>query len=572
MDDTDLLIQQALATKKKKPAVKPAATVAPENDTDALIKQALEQRATQPAVPSSTAGQTLSNIGGFVSGMVKPVVAGVNKFAQTLPEAAYQKQTSPLQYGVGVAKGLAQTGLNLTVNPLISLASSVATNPAVQGMQPIQPKFLQPSGRAQEAGSTIGSGIGTVAALASPFLPKGAAGLKAKSISEMARPELMTAREVKREIKSVDVAPRGGIFSTLDARERNALVKPIYKGDVTFDKYAAQAGKSQREAGEMSSMDLVGTRGDEAVEILNQKRAAMGEQKGKLIESADEYAINNNQFVNTKGVENNFKKLLEERGGVKIDKMGNIGDVAGRQSRIASEKTLVKQLDDIIQKIGEESTPRQIDDARAAIQDALGGFERQPGGSTIVEGIGTAIRKQLDDKLDGWATEKGFDAYKNINKRYAELSQRTTMLDKMLGAVVDEKTGMRTRGASVMKSSVMSNSDRGTKALFEQVRQETGIDLVKESMYAKIAMDAVGDTRATDLLRTSAETKNLIGATFTGTALKAGQKAISALRGDKLSQLVRYYTRVHSKHAPVMVPLVRETESAKKSLSEMLKQ
>jgi hypothetical protein len=410
---------------------------------------------------------------------------------------------------------------------------------------------------AQQANmSTVEDELATLGLLVTPPGVKGLGNiLKPKSSA------FQTARQVKKAAREVDVAPKSGMLSTLDARERNILYEPVGEKDIPFPEYGVQAKKSMANARELSAMDMSGIKAKKAFDELDAIRSETGAKKGALIREADQYSINNSNYVKTHSISKTWDDLLRDRGGVTFDARGNLRTAPLRVNKLSGEQGMIKEINAIVNQIGRAkknlSTPLQLDDAKAAIRNIVENYKASQAKSinTITEGIGKKVISEIDNTLSSWANKNGFSDLSILNKRYGELKHMTDFLNKRLGEVVDAETGQTRMGASLMKSAVMSNSDRGSKALFEQIKNETGHDLIKDAMFAKIAMDAVGDTRATDLLRSMAETKGFVkdisNATLLGTALNVGAKTIGKLRGDKLSQLINYYNKVHSKGKPI---------------------
>jgi hypothetical protein len=367
----------------------------------------------------------------------------------------------------------------------------------------------------------------------------------------------MTALEVRKAAEVTNAAPKANILSTLNPKERNILAEPLSQHDTPFTHYAVTAKKAMNDAREPSPMDVAGSKAKEAFDQLMDQKSAIGKEKGDLINAADNHAIENGKFVNGSGLADDWNNLLAERGGIKITDEGKVAPVAGRLNRINDEMPMVGKINDIMKQIPDEATPLQLDDAKAAIRNVVDNYKASQTTpiNTITEGIGKTMRGKIDDRLSSWAEENGFGKLNDLNKQYADLSDVTGQLNRRLGEVTDPTTGQTRMGASLMKSAVMSNSDRGSKALFDRVKAYTGKDLVKEALYAKIAMDAVGDARATDLLHSMAETKDFVKGiaehpTIMGAVAKIGEAGLNAVRGDRLTQMINYYNKVQGGKTP----------------------
>jgi len=382
----------------------------------------------------------------------------------------------------------------------------------------------------------------------------------------------MTAKAVKNAAQEASQAPGAGILSTIDPKERNILAEPLTTKDTPFTDYALQAKKASLNAREMTPMDMAGTKAKSALDEIDKARQAVGKTKGDLLNKADDYAISNNNFVDASGIKDQWQSMLKARGGIAFDADGGIIPAAGRVNRISSELPMVKKIDDLVNQLPNEATPFQMDDTKAAIRDIVDNYKASQTipQNTITEGIGKNIRSLIDDKLQSWSDINGFQDMAKASADYAKLSGISSQLSRRLGEVTDATTGQTRMGASLMKSAVMSNSDRGSKALFNAVKDVTGHDLIKDAMYAKVAMDAVGDTRATDLLQSAANAGNSLkdiaqSPTITGALLKVGGHGLDALRGDKLTQLINYYNKIHTASDGAVVPAAQS-----KSIGQML--
>jgi hypothetical protein len=188
---------------------------------------------------------------------------------------------------------------------------------------------------------------------------------------------------------------------------------------------------------------------------------------------------------------------------------------------------------------------------------------------SILENAKQSEFKKVNKAVDGAAEELRGDLkqmlnsalgsnYAEANQNYAKMIGYEKWLNKGIGQEVgmfiDPTTGevskIASRGGSLMKS-VFSPTDRGSKAMFEAIRQATGIDLVRDATYAKLSMELVGDTRVNDLLRTTAQAGGVMKDMATGNKIGAAGKLIKgskeALIGQDIERVVEFYRKVQRK-------------------------
>jgi len=98
---------------------------------------------------------------------------------------------------------------------------------------------------------------------------------------------------------------------------------------------------------------------------------------------------------------------------------------------------------------------------------------------------------------------------------------------------------------------VFSPADRGNKAQFEQIRKLTGIDLVRDATYAKLAMELVGDTRVNDLLRTTANAGGVVKDAVSGNKIGAAGKLLKGskerLIGKDIERILNFYNKAQGR-------------------------
>jgi hypothetical protein len=133
----------------------------------------------------------------------------------------------------------------------------------------------------------------------------------------------------------------------------------------------------------------------------------------------------------------------------------------------------------------------------------------------------------------------------NLRRNYANLTEVSNEFSRRIGNVLGED-GQPRMGASLLKSAVQSNSDRNSKALFSLVKQITGNDHYRGALNAQIAMQAVGDPRINDLLKSVGAIKDIMSLNKEGILTKGAEGVLNAVRGNKLKQTLDYYNKYHT--------------------------
>jgi len=168
-----------------------------------------------------------------------------------------------------------------------------------------------------------------------------------------------------------------------------------------------------------------------------------------------------------------------------------VKNAAGRIAKIAPEdQGLIKEVDDLLGELKGRDTLQKVDDLVDQIQDRL--YKRKSLTAVQVNNQAEALLKQTIGKLNNNLKLRAGKTYSKANLKYSQLIDNFEKLNKALGLDAS-------KGGSLMKR-VFSPQDGGTKKLFREIKQITGIDLVEEANLAKMAMESVGDSRALSLL------------------------------------------------------------------------
>lgn len=363
--------------------------------------------------------------------------------------------------------------------------------------------------------------------------------------------------------------PKRGIRNPLIADdEAMLLAQPELPGETPFPevlKRAYSAKVNRLKGGKEALTPFEIAAAEKAVPALNKldkMRREVGKIKGDIIQRADDYLIETSQFADATPIQNKFNQLLRDSYGAIVDKSGRLKDAPGMMIRDTADKPTIQKMYRIVNKLRKETTLSEIDNA---ITDLRNVVEHQKVSqfrqmNTIAEGIGKNIREDLkklrisyiEDAVD-WGGADDFLGASGVEKlkksivnydRYSRLEDR---LNRMLGQVTDAGTGVPQKGASAMKAALVSNARGENKGVFQLVKDITGIDLQREAAKAEVAMRAVGDTRADDMLKDLGIMKDVsIGSKY-GAIAKLGQKGVEKFTGDKPDQLLRYYYKMQKK-------------------------
>lgn len=323
------------------------------------------------------------------------------------------------------------------------------------------------------------------------------------------------------------------LFGRIDQSDRSILSEQLKATDTPFTEYAEFAEAAIVNPRNPTPLDIAARKGTEAGNLLKEKTRSLGKRKGEIL------ANNLDETVDLSDTQNLFSELIKERLGLDIDDAGKIIGTG----RAPTEKKMVNDIAEIFNTLTGPISVRDADNIKAALRDIVDepkALQVKPR-RTVTESIVDKVRKDIDDKLSATLGPE----FKKVNKEFAQTIDLGEFLEKKLGAITDPETGQRIMGASLLKSSLQSNSDRGSKALFERIRKETQIDLIKEAKFAEIAMKAVDDPRIKSLLQE-------IGITLPGklgVIQAAAGKVADVARPDKLSETIIFFNKQQQKVA-----------------------
>jgi hypothetical protein len=236
-----------------------------------------------------------------------------------------------------------------------------------------------------------------------------------------------------------------------------------------FDKYAKTAMKAAKSNKAKTPLEVAGESAQNALDTIQRKLQNIGKEKTDALNKGNVSGVQTGNIV------------LEMRQSL---------DNYGKNMLVKSDKALINDISSRAKSLGNNPTISQVDQFIDYVQDKLYTSKKD---LTIPTTSKTpSFIRQLTGQLNSKLKEKAGKSYSGLNDKYSTLVQLRNELNTKLG-VGGEK------GGSLMKR-VFSPSDANTKKLFEDIKKETGVDLVNEATMAKYVMEVAGDARQASLL------------------------------------------------------------------------
>jgi hypothetical protein len=370
--------------------------------------------------------------------------------------------------------------------------------------------------------------------------------------AEKLAPEMGVRRKSYAEIEAdTPKSPKKPLLTNIEDADADMLQSPETRFDVPFTRYVEEAKRGVKNRRLPSAYDLAGTRATEALDAIGELKRSAGQLKESAMKAGEDV------IIDIAPIKQKWQQLLADRFRAQIDEDGNIVPLlAGGSIREAGELSALRDVTQKIMSTQDEVFAIEADDLAANLRSILDNAKQSEFKKVnkSVEGAAKELRGDLKQVLNN---ALGSD-YAEANHSYAKLIEYEKWLNSRLGqevgTIVDPTTGEVSRiarhGGSLIKS-VFSPADRGNKAMFEAIRQATGIDLVREATYAKLSMELVGDTRVNDLLRTTAQAGSAVKEFATGNKIGAAGKLIKgskeALIGQDIERIVEFYRKAQGR-------------------------
>lgn len=238
-----------------------------------------------------------------------------------------------------------------------------------------------------------------------------------------------------------------------------------------FDEYANIAQKATTDFKNPTPLEAAGKKAQDALDTIQRKLSTIGQEKGGVLSHA---AVGN-------------KKV----GNIVVKFRQNLQRYLGNKTVVEGDTKLFNDITNEATKLGDNPSAKDVDKFIDFVQDRIYTGSRDLTVPITDEASG-ALRK-ITGELNEALKNQLPDSYRGLNDKYARIVEIRNELNLKLG-----KEGEK--GGALMKR-VFSPSDANTKALFEEVKTLTGIDLVDEATLARFMMEVAGDTRQASMLQ-----------------------------------------------------------------------
>lgn len=315
-----------------------------------------------------------------------------------------------------------------------------------------------------------------------------------QSVSDANIPKI-TVPETKSLLKDVRFQ-----LSDIDPQVRTALERSNFD---EVNRYFQQAKNAATDPAKATPFDLVALQAEQANKVISEALSNATKGKQRIISEVGTEPVPGN-IIND--VMSSSIQKMQERFGAKIAADGTIAPVQGRTLVLDSaDQKLVSQYVSEMNALGVSPTARQIDDFIDRWQGQLykqtQTFEKVGAASDPVISELRQATGSLNDSLKNVVG----NGYSEVNSRIRGLLTLQDEINRGLGVIrtVDAAGNpieIATKGAGFVKR-LFSPSGENTRRVFEQIKQETGIDLFKDATLAKFAMESAGDVRQRSLLQ-----------------------------------------------------------------------
>lgn len=300
-----------------------------------------------------------------------------------------------------------------------------------------------------------------------------------------------TGQDILVSVKSTE-AGKPNVLKKLSelTPEEKGLVQAETKEN--FDSFMEQAKKfkNSRDVEGGSPVEIVGKRADNALEVADKQRQAVGQKMGEI----EAKYLDNPLDVDEK-VLGEFSDVIKNFENKKFGVDTGGGPVV---------RKLVEDFDALTQNgatVGERlEFVRNWQQYLRDSKDPFGNFKENASANMRIEKAVNSIRNETVDHIS--EVDEG---YKGLRSQYAEHLKLQEIGDSLLGK--EGAYGERIKGAATVKRAIQSNSDAGARQFLVKLRELTGYDAIKEGDVALTAMDLVGDYQGLSLLNVLNEGK-----------------------------------------------------------------
>ena len=318
--------------------------------------------------------------------------------------------------------------------------------------------------------------------------------------NKLANEAFKASDDVLTKIKNANPIVTQGNFLTKavdDARFQLSDIDPQVETVLkrsNFDEvntYFQQARNAKIDPAKSTPLEIAGNKAESAYDAIDTaRRKAVDGKKAILAEVADNKVSGNT--INE--VMSGSIQRINEKFGAKVDAKGNIVQDKGRTMTLdETDQKLVSEYVSRLNSLGVSPTVKQVDDFVDWAQGQL--YKQSKTVSKLDSASDPVIRElqQTTGDLNARLKNQVGNGYGEVNARISNLIELQDELSRALGA--DAR-----KGGGLMKT-LFSPTGGNTRNIFQQIADETGIDLFKEATLAKYAMESVGDVRQASLLK-----------------------------------------------------------------------
>lgn len=257
------------------------------------------------------------------------------------------------------------------------------------------------------------------------------------------------------------------------------------------NRYFQQANNAKANPAKDTPLALAASKAEGAFDAIDGARKEAVKGKKAILERVATERVPGNTINDV--IQSGLQRV-GNRFGAKLEADGSISQAAGRTLQLdASDTKLISEYFSKLNALGVSPTVKQVDDF---VDWAQGQLYKQSKTLSKYEVASEPVVRELQGITGDLNTRlKGVvgNGYGEVNARISRLIELQDELSNSLGA--DAR-----KGAGLMKRLFSPTGDE-TRRIFQEIKDETGIDLVKEATLAKFAMESVGDVRQTSLLK-----------------------------------------------------------------------
>lgn len=257
------------------------------------------------------------------------------------------------------------------------------------------------------------------------------------------------------------------------------------------NRYFVAANNAKKDITKSTPFEIVGKQTNDAFDLIDEAKKKAFTGKNKALDAVSDQKVPVGIVDDVTGISN---QRLGEAFGVEILPDGKVTTLAGRGSVLDAKD--VKLLESYFNKFGkltDDATVRELDDFVDWAQSQLYKQSKTLSKLEVASDPVIAQLRGITGEINGRLKTAVGGGYGEINARIVKLLELQDEISRALGA--DAR-----RGAGTVKN-LFSPTGSNTRRIFQEVLDETGIDLFKEATLAKFAMESVGDVRQASLLK-----------------------------------------------------------------------